>query len=252
LVARQFNSGTAVAIAPSRVLRRTLLESGLAGDRVVHIPQGAPRFNAVDPRAQAAAKAELGYGPDDRVILLFGFVTSHKGHLVALEALAALPRRYKLAIVGGPHPLSNDGYYDEVLTALTEQPKLAPRVRLTGYVPSDEVQSYFTAADVSIVPYLESKLATSAAAVWALTSGRPVVGSRIPALVEVAEDGDCLRLVTPRAARELAAAIVEVDRDERIAKTLVENAAAYCERTAWPVIAERHVELYEQELNRAR
>jgi glycosyltransferase involved in cell wall biosynthesis len=247
-VARAFNRGSAIAVAPSRVLRRTLLESGLDADRVVHIPQGAPPFNRVAARDQSSAKAELGYAPDDRVVLLFGFITPHRGHEVALDALAALPRRYHLAMVGGPHPLSNDNYYDELLTALTERPQLAPRVRLTGYVPHDEVMSYFAAADVCIVPYLEPRLATSAAAVWALTSARPVVGTKIPALAEIAEEGNCLRLVTPRAAREMAAAIAEVDRDEHVAKTLVTNAQAYCERTAWPVVAQRHLEVYEREL----
>jgi glycosyltransferase involved in cell wall biosynthesis len=247
-VAREFNRGGAIAVAPSRVLRRTLIDSGISADRVIHIPQGSPPFNRVGSRDQAAAKAELGYRPDDRVVLLFGFVTTHKGHHVALDALAALPARYHLAMVGGPHPLSNDGYYEELLTALSHQREVARRVRLTGYVPHDEVLTYFAAADVCVLPYLEHGLATSAAAVWALTSARPVIGTKIPALVEIEEEGECLRLVTPRAARELAAAIVEVDRDEQVSKTLVSNAAAYCERTAWPVIARRHLEAYEREL----
>jgi glycosyltransferase involved in cell wall biosynthesis len=49
-----------------------------------------------------------------------------------------------------------------------------------------------------------------------------------------------------------AAAIVEVDNDEEIAKTMVSNSEAYCARTAWPVIAQRHLEVYERVLAERR
>jgi glycosyltransferase involved in cell wall biosynthesis len=247
-VAREFNRAGATAIAPSRVLRRTLVDSGLHRDRVVHIPQGSPAFRDVSAADRAAAKEELGYRPDDRVVLLFGFVTPHKGHLVALDALESLPSRYHLAFVGGSHPRSSDTYLDEVLSVLHDRPRLAERVRPTGYVPDEVVRRYFAATDVCIVPYTEHGLATSAAAVWALTSARPVVGTKIPALTELREESDCLHLVTPGAPRELAAAIVQVDTDEQLAKVLVSNAAAHCARTAWPRVAQQHLELYERAL----
>jgi glycosyltransferase involved in cell wall biosynthesis len=249
-VAREFNRGTAIAVAPSRVLRRTLIESGLARDRVVCIPQGTPPFDCADVDRKQA-KEELGFDATDRLIVQFGFVSSHKGHHVALEALAFLPRRFRLVFVGGPHPLANEAYYESVLEKLLGDPALFERVRITGHVPSAEVRSYFAAADVCIVPYLESKLATSAAAAWALTSGRPVIGTRIPALVELEQEAGCLRLVTPHAARELAAAICEIDGNEELAKLLVTNAEAYCERTAWPLIAHRHVRLYDDAVAQA-
>jgi glycosyltransferase involved in cell wall biosynthesis len=248
-IARRFNEGNAHAIAPSRVLRRTLRESGLRHDRVTYIPQGAPTFHDGLDVDRDAAKEALGFSRDDRIVVLFGFVTSHKGHNVALDAVPYLPRRYKMVFVGGPHPLANEPYYEALLTTMASDAALARRVRLTGYVPHAQVEQYLAAADVCIVPYLEAGLATSAAVPWALASGRPVVGTRIPALLEVEHEGECLRLVSPHAARELAAAIVEVDTDDELAKRLVTNARLYTEQIAWPVVAHRHVALYHAALD---
>ena len=249
-VVREFNRGTATAVAPSRGLRRTLLDSGIEPGRVVYIPQGAPRFDRHGDIDRAAAKAALGYEPDDRVVLLFGFVTEHKGHRLALDAVTVLPEQYKLAIVGGPNPEGSDRTYDKLLQRLFSKRRLRERVRLTGYLPHDQVAAYFAAADFCILPYIPRGPATSAAAAWALASGRPVIGSRVAALAEIEDDGQCIRLVTPNAPRELAAAILEVDGDEEAAKTLVANAEAYCARTGWPEVARQYVELYERELAR--
>ena len=39
-------------------------------------------------------------------------------------------------------------------------------------------------------------------------------------------------------------AILEVDTNEELAKTLVANGQAYVERVAWPAIAQQHLDLY--------
>jgi glycosyltransferase involved in cell wall biosynthesis len=243
-IARRFNDGNAHAIAPSRILRRTLRESGLRSEHVTWIPQGAPVFDSRADLDRDAVKSTLGFAPDDRIVALFGFVTSHKGHHVALDALQFLPWRYKLVFVGGPHPLAQEAYYENILTWLAANAALASRVRLTGYVSHADVERYLVASDVCIAPYLEAGLATSAAVPWALASGRPVVGTRIPALQEIEHEANCLRLVSPHASRELAAGILEVDTNEALAKTLVTNGQAYVERVAWPVIGQRHADLY--------
>lgn len=251
-IARRFNNGNAHAIAPSRVLRRTLRDSGLRTERVTWIPQGAPVYNDRADLDRTVTKTALGFDAEDRVVALFGFVTSHKGHHVALEALQFLPRTYKLAFVGGPHPLAQEAYYETILTTLAANSDLERRVRLTGYVSHEDVERYLVAADVCILPYLEYGLATSAAVPWALASGRPVVGTRIPALQEIEHDGNCLRLVSPYATRELAAAVLEVDTNEALAKKLVANAEMYTEAVAWPLVGRRHLEMYDTVLARGR
>ena len=61
------------------------------------------------------AKAALGYAPTDRVLAVPGFVSEYKGHGVAVHAMRSLPPEYNLAVVGGPHPQSNDWAYDKLL-----------------------------------------------------------------------------------------------------------------------------------------
>ncbi|HUQ39667.1 MAG TPA: glycosyltransferase [Acidimicrobiales bacterium] len=246
-----FNGGKATAVVPSRGLRRTLADSGLHLDRVEHIAQGAPPMRPTGA-GRDAARATLGYRDEDRVLMLFGFITRYKGHLTALDALTNLPSNYKLAIVGGPHPFAGDDlFYEEVLDALVSRSGLAKRVRVTGFVPDAEVQAYFDAADMCVLPYAEA-LATSAAAMWALASGRPVIGTRIPAFREIDQEEDCMQLVDVAAPLQLAAAVLEVAREPERAKLMVANAAAFCERHAWPRIAQQHVALYQRLLAQRR
>jgi glycosyltransferase involved in cell wall biosynthesis len=232
------------AIAPSRLLRGLLIDSGIPAQQVVVIPQGsaspAPTGSGGD-----AAKLDLGYPADARLMVQYGFVSRHKGHQVAVDSLRRLPERYHLAVVGGVHPMSpGDGYYESVLRSLGRRPEIAKRVRLTGWVPAEEAGRYAAAADVMVLPYVDDNLVTSAAMMWALAASRPVVATKISAFREIAAEGKCLELVDPHAPRELADAVLRVERDQALAGRLVASAAEYCGERTWDRIARRHIDLY--------
>ena len=79
---------------------------------------------------------------------------------------------------------------------------------------------------------------------WALASGRPVIGTNIPAFRELNSELEVLQLVTPSAAHELARAITLLDEDEETAKRLVTNASALARKNSWPEVARAHIDLY--------
>ncbi len=233
-----------VAIAPSRYQRRLLIDSGIPADAITVVPQGVPdlRADAFDSRQ---AKEELGLDPDARIVVQFGFIAAHKGHLVALEAMSALPQRYRLAVVGGVHPHAIDDLtYDSFVKEMLEQPRVASRVRITGWVPDSDVSLWLAAADLCIVPYTTPDIPTSAAAIWALSSGRPVIATRIPAFAELANEWGCFEMVSSGSAYELAESAIALERDQQRVKQLVENAERLCAAWAWPVAAEAHARLY--------
>jgi glycosyltransferase involved in cell wall biosynthesis len=125
------------------------------------------------------------------------------------------------------------------------------RLIITGYADRPTIDMYQTATDICLAPYLPTfNLSASAALTWALTSGRPVIASGIPAFEDINRAGDCLLTVMPGAAPELAWAVERLARDETLQQRLVEKAQAYAEARSWKVAAVRNQEVYEEVLAR--
>lgn len=242
-VASVIDGRQVIAVAPSRYQRRVLIDSGIDPAAVVVVGQGAPALQPAAPSRDDAREA-LGVDAETHLILQFGFVAEYKGHLVTLDALHALPKDHHLVVVGGVHPHGSDLAYDNLVARMLASASVARRVRVTGWVPDAEVAQWFAAADVCVAPYVVRTVPTSAAAMWALASGRPVIASRIPAFQELVTDWDCAELVTPGSAYELAEAIVRLRRDERRSKELVASAERACASWTWWDIAEQHTRLY--------
>jgi len=96
-----------------------------------------------------------------------------------------------------------------------------------------------------LAPYTDDRLATSAAVMWALSSGRPVIGSRIPAFSELNLGEQRMLLVTPGAPGELARVVIELRENEELMAELVANASLFCAQTGWDKVAQRHLEVYQ-------
>ena len=240
-VVRDLQGPRVRAVVHTRLLRRALVDAGIPAASIKLIPCGSPP--PVEQMDADEAKAALGYGPTDRVLVIFGFVSGYKGHRVAVEALRSLPAEYHLAIVGGPNPQVNDLAFDEVLQK-SRRPRLAERVRVTGYVPFSDMRLYSSAADIVLAPYVTADLASSAAITWAMASGHPVIASRIPAFQELNEGVPRMVLATPRAPSELAHRILQLDQDEALKAELVKNALAYVTEHSWRSVCQEYLDLY--------
>lgn len=224
--------------------RTEMLNSGFAAGCVSVVPLGIeprhPSFFQID---RAAARARLGLAPDDILLTLFGFVAAYKGHLPAVQALKKLPGRYRLAIVGGPHPGNTfDQTVSQVLQAWRgEDPG---RLKITGYVSHDTIDLYHAATDICLAPFLMGNATGSASLSWALTSGKPTIASNIPAFAEIDREGDCLLLCTPNAPSELAWHIQRLAGDSELQHRLAQNALAFSERFSWARVTGKLVEAY--------
>lgn len=235
------------AIVHSRRSKLRLVESGFAPEATDVIPLGLVQRDRTATLAipRAEAKERLGYPRDAVLLSLFGFVAAYKGPDVAVGALRALPENFYLAIVGGPHPQGNDLTLNNVLEMVAEDPRLTDRVRVTGFVTTEQLDLYHAATDICLAPYQKTDLSGSSALTWALSSGKPVIASRITAFQEVQEGNDCLLLFTEGAEYELAWQVRRLLADHAMQETLVRNALAYVERNSWPAIARTTRALYE-------
>jgi len=204
--------------------------------RVRVIPM--PLFELFDPRDSpppASARASLGLGADDEIVLFFGQIRPNKGLPTLLRAIAHLRRtrpNIRLLIAGEPL----DGM-KEVLSAIQELGLGASITLRAAYVPLDQVPNYLQAADVVALPYL--RVTQSAVLSVALAFNKPVVASHVGGLPELAESSGIACLVPPEDHVALAKAI----------SALLDNPSTATKQShglRWPEAAHMTAELYLQ------
>lgn len=147
----------------------------------------------------------------EKIMLFFGYVRPYKGLMVLLDAMArvrdsGLGAGKIMLLVVGEFYESEKTYRDRV-----RELALDPIVRfVTEYVPNEQVASYFSAADVVVLPY---RSATQSGIVQiAYNFDRPVITSNIGGLAEVVNDGQTGLLVPPDDPESLARAIIRFYR----------------------------------------
>jgi D-inositol-3-phosphate glycosyltransferase len=103
------------------------------------------------------ARERLGFHPDEKVILFFGNIRPYKGLEFLVDALQNLVKKdssYRL-LVAGQRKKGSDEYLNGILRQIDEA-RLTETVLLKiGYIPEEEAEMYFKAADVLALPYKE-------------------------------------------------------------------------------------------------
>ena len=95
-----------------------------------------------------AAEEKLGLEHGRKNILFFGLIRHYKGLDILLEAFSGLGEEYQLIIAGEPY--GSFGPYREIID------KIPGRDRIhifPNYIKDSEVKNYFSAADVTVLPY---------------------------------------------------------------------------------------------------
>jgi D-inositol-3-phosphate glycosyltransferase len=129
-------------------------EFGVQETRVTVIPFG---INNAVPNTQltpSEAKQRLGIRRGDRAILFFGRITPYKGLEYLLTAFRrAVTQRddYRLIIAGRPDRCEK--YWDTIRETMWEDVQSGRILLRSEYIPDDQTEVYFKAADVLVLPY---------------------------------------------------------------------------------------------------
>lgn len=102
------------------------------------------------------ARKKLGISNDEFVLLNFGFLAWYKGTDWLIEKFSeisnSLPRKTRLIVAGGANP--NHKYkphYRKYLDSITK--KIPEGVVITDFVPEEDIQKYYVASDLVVLPY---------------------------------------------------------------------------------------------------
>jgi beta-1,4-mannosyltransferase len=132
------------------------------------IPHGDYRSSYPATINKAEARRQLGIATEENVVLFFGGISSYKNvpHLVETFRRAALANS-TLVIAGSPSSREDE---QRVKDAVDGSNRVQLHLRR---IPRDEVQAFFAAADLVVLPFLE--ITNSGSAILALSFDRPVL-----------------------------------------------------------------------------
>lgn len=198
-----------------------------------------PTYNQFRKRflTKEEARKELRIPEDQEILLFFGFIREYKGlrHLIrALPRIKAARPRARLYVVGDFWEHNKEEYEQLIRDAGVQEDVTL----VDGYLPDDEVEPYFAAADLCVLPY---ESATQSGVIQiAYSFGLPVVATDVGGLPEVVPDGRTGYIVPPRDEGALAEAVIRFFDEDR-AKAFAENIAQENEKYSWDRMTE-HIE----------
>ena len=238
-------------IVHAELHRDRLLARGVAPERCVVVPPPMPPRVPVAARAVMAFRERHGLGARP-VVGVFGFVERAKRFALVLDALAEIggDPAPALLVAGGPRLPEHEAVLAE-LRADAARAGLGDRLVVTGYVPAEDVAVALAAMDVVVVPYATEDSVSYSLHV-ALAQGRPVVATALGPLRELEARGQCLALVQPDDARDLAKTLAALLDDPAARDRLSEAARAYAASHAAAVTARRTAEVYARAAEWAR
>ncbi len=224
-------------------------QAKLPGQRVELIPNGVD-CEAFAQGDAAGFRAAHGLATDRRIILCVSRIDYQKNQIGLVDALAQVATQVPtvhLVLLG---PVTVAGYHERLLNRVREL-GLTDRVTLIpGLRPDDPMlPAAYHAAEVFCLPSLHEPFGIVILEAWA--AGRPVVASRVGGIPSFTQDGEDVIQAQPGDTADLAARLIQVMGDPRLAGRLAAAGQAKARRDyAWSAIAARLVDIY-RELPRA-
>jgi D-inositol-3-phosphate glycosyltransferase len=183
-----------------------LSDFGIPESKVSVIPFGINNTVPNTSLSSAEAKRRLGIGNTDKTMLFFGNIAPYKGlgYLTAAFAeLSTRDRRYRLIIAG--RVKGSQHYWNKIQQTL-ERDGVGDRViARIEYVPDEETEVYFKAADVLVLPY--THVFQSGVLFLGYSFGLPAIAADVGNLKEEIIEGQTGFVFRPKDLSDLAAKI---------------------------------------------
>src|SRR5215510_5400346 len=152
------------------------------------------------------------------------------------EILHSNPRAPQLVIAGGA------GWLMDEFTSFAEASKLGDRLRLTGYLPDEDLRALYSSCTVFVFPSIYEGFGLPP--LEAMACGASVIASDIPVFRETL--GKAARLVDTRKISELATAIADLLRDEGERQHLATAGQVHARQFSWDRTARLTLAAYQE------
>src|ERR1700722_6064577 len=136
-------------------MKSELIEQfGVRGASITVIPFGINNAVPNTSLSPSEAKRQLVLGDDQRAILFFGRITPYKGLeylIAAFRQAVSSCKNYRLIIAGRPDRC--ELYWNTIRQDIHEEVRTGQILLRADFIPDEEAEVYFKAADVLVLPY---------------------------------------------------------------------------------------------------
>jgi glycosyltransferase involved in cell wall biosynthesis len=211
--------------------------------RVIHNGVDTNKFKPATDKSKV--KEDLGFKPNDPAILSVGRLYARKGLFTLIESMPAVLRKFKNA----KFIISGKGQSDEMNKLIAHAQRLGVKnnIVFTGYFPDKKLSKLYQAADVfAFSTFYEHH---PFAILEALSTGLPVVTTKVGGIPETITDGKNGFMCEPFNAQEFSDRIlyllehpVAASEMGRLARKTIED------RFDWRIVVKKAIEVYEETL----
>jgi glycosyltransferase involved in cell wall biosynthesis len=203
---------------------------GLSARRFVVIPHGNYVGSYKNTTSREDSREFLGISESAFVYLHIGFLRTYKGTDELINAFGMLPRDWNVVLVIAGQCF--DSALRERIGRAVEQSDSTIVFRV-GFVPDDDLQHYFAAADAVVLPF--RSVSTSGSAILALSFERPIIVPTLGALESLPHE--VTFAYDPADAHGLQDALEEAYAARRRLNSWPSSAIAFITSLSWEEIA---------------
>lgn len=180
-----------------------LAEFSIPEEKISVIPFGINNAVPNTSLSSLEAKRQLGISRGDRSLLFFGNIAPYKGLEYLIAAFGELlkkDRGYRLLIVGKPK--GSETYWNQVRRSIASSGIANRVIEKIEYIPDEETELYFKAADVLILPY--AHVFQSGVVFLGYSFGLPAIAADVGTLKDDIIEGETGFVFKPRDSSDLA------------------------------------------------
>lgn len=242
----QYRLADHIFVHTERMKHELIEEFGTQSHKVTVIPFGINNSVPNTSLTSRDAKRRLGIRDDEKAILFFGRITPYKGleSLVAtFRQLLAQDQSYRLIIAGRVDKCEEywAGIKDEIDREIPSQ-----RVLIKDeFIPDDEVEIYFKAADVLVLPYKD--IYQSGVLFLGQNFGLPVIAADVGSLKDDIVECKTGFVFNPDDSSDFARAVrvyFASDLSANLEAHRLKIRAHAAERHSWELVVQKTIRVY--------
>lgn len=180
------------------------------------------RYHPVSADEVASLRTELGFSPEDEIILCVGELLPNKNQAMAIRAMVEVVKNRPHAIL----LLAGNGPERENLEALVKACRLEDHVRFLGYCTT--LEKYQRISNLGVSCSYREGLGINL--IEAMLSGNPVIGTHNRGHNELVSEGENGYLVKPNDAGSMAERMVDILSDPKKMTTMGQNGREFAEQ----------------------
>jgi D-inositol-3-phosphate glycosyltransferase len=199
----QYRLSDHIFVHTERMKRELLSDFGIQERKVSVIPFGINNTVPNTALTTVEAKQQLGLSHNDKAILFFGNIAPYKGLEYLISAFFEIVKQdgsYRLIIAGKPK--GSEDYWRQIQRAIERSGIRDRFIEKIEYVPDEETELYFKAADVLVLPY--TRIFQSGVLFLGYSFGLPAIAADVGLLKEEIIEGETGFIFRPRDSSDLA------------------------------------------------